>query len=1094
MVPERRTAILVLLVGLCLMAAPGAGRAIGNGDTVFDYEADLDLSGIAEDGDQLAMYFDDDPTKGMIFSIPVANAANLDLTQIDMQGNYGTYYLMRDTAKKIYIRNPEIYFGVCLENDLSASIAGKTVTKNTPIAFRFDATEVGTFLISADVATVNVRIVTPGGGIIHEIPDAAGLVQNFTGLPLNAPRTYYRNIDISQLEEGTYTTNAVWATPTGFADYATDSNVVIFSVATKEISIVSNKENVVRNYPFVVTITGDFKTDYYLYIKNASLAAANQYPTIKPGQPSVTITNVAFALASDPAADTLANNERAIVGGAYVPGTAAFFTTSSNGGTRSIEFTTATDDGQIFTIKVLDPRDTTRCDEVTVTVERGAVTLTAEGSGVYYVGDEIRLSVTNTDTRAVYLFLTSPEIAIATGIALDNVSAHAADGHYTVCLLEGGDSYLYRWDTSVLAPLLDEGTCRVYAVSAATDDTGAPVDADHLEGVVYCTADIILKKPFISASVNDVSISQGGTLSISGQATGNPPAVQMWIFGEGCRVMGEQGSNLSYYQDGQWSYSLQSEDTINFSGDYYVIAQHPMGDGEFGVRPLHPENLTDSWIIEADGTVTDLATLSPIDAAQAVTDAVFSPSCDDTAAMVSFHVEESRYIRFDVNFLNENENERIDDGTITFMGHSNYPVGTPLTWTVTPYNGTAVCTSGSTIIESLSYYPWQFSLDLKTLEGGDYAVTLSSQDGAVQDRLNFTLYGGSEPIYPESADYGVECAFVYPSVAEPFQTDISSKLFTVLATMNPADKNGTPFSSGDALQIGNLQYERVIFHDPIRYTIAVNGNDVMSRSDYGIITINGWDLAYPAGVDVDVYLMAQCHAINPTSDPSVPEVDGLKTVTIQSITQLAGGSTPIPGSAFMINLTSPGDGGGGGGGSVVGPPAYNSTAFLLSSGWNFVSTPKTLAAGSDTAAIFAGVDTAGHSILRYDTLTGAWAALKPTDPVRPLEGYWIYAATATEIPLTYATASPQAPATRTLTTGWNAIGFSDTEPATARDTLVSLGSAWSVLMGFDGESQTYETSIIRGGSGDHSDSGWMLPAKGYWLYMTGNGTLAAIGA
>ena len=155
---------------------------------------------------------------------------------------------------------------------------------------------------------MNVRIVTPGGGIIHEIPDAAGLVQNFTGLPLNAPRTYYRNIDISQLEEGTYTTNAVWATPTGFADYATDSNVVIFSVATKEISIVSNKENVVRNYPFVVTITGDFKTDYYLYIKNASLAAANQYPTIKPGQPSVTITNVAFALASDPAADTLANN------------------------------------------------------------------------------------------------------------------------------------------------------------------------------------------------------------------------------------------------------------------------------------------------------------------------------------------------------------------------------------------------------------------------------------------------------------------------------------------------------------------------------------------------------------------------------------------------------------------------------------------------------------------------------------------------------------------------------------------------------------------------------------------------------------------
>ncbi|WP_157200406.1 hypothetical protein, partial [Methanogenium cariaci] len=39
----------------------------------------------------------------------------------------------------------------------------------------------------------------------------------------------------------------------------------------------------------------------------------------------------------------------------------------------------------------------------------------------------------------------------------------------------------------------------------------------------------------------------------------------------------------------------------------------------------------------------------------------------------------------------------------------------------------------------------------------------------------------------------------------------------------------------------------------------------------------------------------------------------------------------------------------------------------LKSGWNFVSTPKRLASGSDTAAVFAPpAPTSGHSVLTYD--------------------------------------------------------------------------------------------------------------------------------
>jgi hypothetical protein len=47
-----------------------------------------------------------------------------------------------------------------------------------------------------------------------------------------------------------------------------------------------------------------------------------------------------------------------------------------------------------------------------VRVEKGDVTITASGTGVYYIGEEITLSGTCTDNKArtVYLFLTGPNL------------------------------------------------------------------------------------------------------------------------------------------------------------------------------------------------------------------------------------------------------------------------------------------------------------------------------------------------------------------------------------------------------------------------------------------------------------------------------------------------------------------------------------------------------------------------------------------------------------------------------------------------------------------------------------------------------------
>ncbi|CVK32651.1 exported protein of unknown function [Methanoculleus bourgensis] len=166
--------------------------------------------------------------------------------------------------------------------------------------------------------------------------------------------------------------------------------------------------------------------------------------------------------------------------------------------------------------------------------------------------------------------------------------------------------------------------------------------------------------------------------------------------------------------------------------------------------------------------------------------------------------------------------------------------------------------------------------------------------------------------------------------------------------------------------------------------------------------------------------------------------------------------------------------------------------LVLHQGWNFVSTPKRLADGGNTFAIFTGVDTAGRTILLYDGLDYDWKAMSPTDAFRPLDGVWIYANGTYTIPLVFAGGAPELPPTKDLGKGWNAIGFSDTVPEAAAPTLLSLGDRWATLIGYNAEEQKYENAVIR--NTPESETQKMQPMQGYWIYMTQAETLAAISA
>ncbi len=171
----------------------------------------------------------------------------------------------------------------------------------------------------------------------------------------------------------------------------------------------------------------------------------------------------------------------------------------------------------------------------------------------------------------------------------------------------------------------------------------------------------------------------------------------------------------------------------------------------------------------------------------------------------------------------------------------------------------------------------------------------------------------------------------------------------------------------------------------------------------------------------------------------------------------------------------------------------DASAITLQPGWNFVSTPKQLADGQDTIAIFDGVDTADRSVLYYNG-TNQWEALSREEAFRPLDGIWIYANTSYTIPLVFAAGSISTPPTKDLDEGWNAIGFTDTVPEPAVTTLRSVETTWATLFGWKTNEQAYDVSIIRGATGRHGETRELFPTQGYWLYMNDADTLAAIGA
>jgi hypothetical protein len=90
------------------------------------------------------------------------------------------------------------------------------------------------------------------------------------------------------------------------------------------------------------------------------------------------------------------------------------------------------------------------------------------------------------------------------GVALNDLSARADQGHFTVVSVDDNDHWVYKWATNMINGRLDEGTYTVWVVNRPADRSRLPADE-------YTTISVRLNSPGITINTRSIP----GTLELN---------------------------------------------------------------------------------------------------------------------------------------------------------------------------------------------------------------------------------------------------------------------------------------------------------------------------------------------------------------------------------------------------------------------------------------------------------------------------------------------------------------------------------------------------------------------------------------------------
>ena len=671
------------------------------------------------------------------------------LTEDAVDGQYGAYYYTGtpSNGKFIYIWYPEISLQAELADSPGDSIDGTTITRETQVSFLINSPKVA----PAMDAVAKIVFTTPSGGTTT----AFGGANNNDCSAIELEDGTQTAVDAMSVgpnaEAGLWTAQAEYVT-SPFNPYAAKSNTIKFTVQSSTLTLTAAKDSIIRSNSFTVTIQGEAKTPYVIYLDNAE--ASDNAPTLTPDQSGYKGPVTSIKSPQSTAATT-------------VYGGAVFETNPA--GQRVVQYDTTGDTkDKSYTVKVnalkedftnngLAVIDPSTYDTVKVKVEIGAVTMSASGDGSYYIGDEIVLSGTNTDSDYVFLFVSGQNVdAVVLKDLPTKTVASAADNPVNV---NTDDTWEYKWDTAGIA--LDPGTYTIYATSKLTNGKSTTATSTNskygtiVEGVKtavklsdseYATVSVRLMKPFLSAVPSGTVVAKGDKLVITGTAEGDPSTLNLYIFGTNYFV----DDTITVEDDGTYEKEVTIDSGLA-SGQYFVVIQHPMMNGAFdadlsgseGNRYFEILNVGPGGSAQSSFYVEGNDKLTGSQAADSLTKMIDSANIDDIYTKLTFTVSDP-WIAID------GPGDQAMGTTFTISGTTNLAVDDQISVEVTSSSFNAAektqntGTSGVTVMTKVVAGDgvnnvWSVEVDSTNWELDEYIVNVNGLEIDVTATATFNL-------------------------------------------------------------------------------------------------------------------------------------------------------------------------------------------------------------------------------------------------------------------------------------------------------------------------------------------------------------------
>jgi len=599
------------------------------------------------------------------------------------------------------------------------------------------------------------------------------------------------------------------------------SETKTITLVSDTVSITANKDSVVRTKPFSVTITGKPSTWYNVWIKSTANMDINTYDGAPPivtkfqenvvdgnattynylyqnggGAPTGIVGNTAYGQLNA-TGQVEFQSASLVYSYAYIK--------TNTAGTRTVEFsTTANTKAQKFTVRVEKNNNDNdyvngdfKGDEVDVKVEKGAVTVVAAGDQSYYLGEEIKLSGTNTESSTTYLFIIGPNLPTNGGVLTNpkvfvtpDITPVDGDGGWNSvkAAVLADNTWSYKWGTSNLD--LDAGTYTIYAVSKPYDK-----NPDLLAKAAYGTVSIIIKKPFVSATASQSTVAQGDKIFITGTAEGQPDSVAIWVLGKNYATKNTETVN----SDSTFKYELKAETTKQlYSGQYFVVVQHPMMNGRYDIDWT---GVPEQWVYDygvGESTAEKLSlfkiwgpgSLQGSDAAEALIQGINQPYIDDTYTKLQFLIEQpiitivpigDKHVG-DKFTITAATNLAVDDEILVQVYSSSFkPTQKSQSGEFSGATGTVKVQKGDTGMNKIL-----FDVDSSTFKPDEYIVT---EDAVIQEATGTALFnvleGAAPTTVPTTAATAVPttAATAVPTTVPPTPTPTQSPGYGALIAL-----------------------------------------------------------------------------------------------------------------------------------------------------------------------------------------------------------------------------------------------------------------------------------------------------------------------